>query len=75
MIIGKLKPMDEIAASIKGYRNLLVAGCGSCVTVCLSGGEREAMALARELSNPRLYTDAPPTIRAAAFLRDRKSVV
>ena len=69
MIIGKLKPMDEIATSVRGYKNLLIAGCGSCVTVCLSGGEREAMALARELSNPGVHTDTPPVIRSAAFLR------
>jgi ferredoxin len=69
MIVGKLKPMDEIAASIADYGNILVAGCGSCVTVCLSGGDREAMALARELSTPSLYRDAPPSIRVATFLR------
>ncbi|MGE5840120.1 MAG: methylenetetrahydrofolate reductase C-terminal domain-containing protein [Deltaproteobacteria bacterium] len=69
MIVGKLKPLDEIASSIRCHKNLLIVGCGSCVTVCLSGGEREAMALARELSNPGLYPEAPPTLRAAAFLR------
>jgi hypothetical protein len=65
MIVGKLKPLIEIAASIAGYKNILIAGCGSCVTVCLSGGDRETMALARELSNPGLGGDAPPSIRAA----------
>jgi ferredoxin len=69
MIVGKLKPLDEIAASIEGYKNVLIAGCGSCVTVCLSGGDREAMALARELSNPGHYGEAPTSIRTAAFLR------
>ena len=69
MIVGKLKPLDEIAASVEGYKNILIAGCGSCVTVCLSGGDREAMALARELSDPGLYRNAPPSIRVATFLR------
>lgn len=50
MITGKLKPFDEILSSIENYRNILVLACGSCVTVCLSGGDREAQALARELS-------------------------
>lgn len=50
MIIGKLKPFDEIVSSIQGYKNILVLGCGGCVTVCLSGGDREAQALARDLS-------------------------
>ena len=69
MIVGKLKPLDEIASSITGYKNILIAGCGSCVTVCLSGGDREAMALARELSDPVLYRNTPPSIRVATFLR------
>ena len=69
MIVGKLKPLDEIAASVEGFKNILIAGCGSCVTVCLSGGDREAMALARELSDPVLYRNTPPSIRVATFLR------
>jgi ferredoxin len=69
MIVGKLKPLDEIAADLAGYKHILIAGCGSCVTVCLSGGDREAMALARELSDPVLYRNTPPSIRVATFLR------
>jgi ferredoxin len=52
MITGKLKPFDEILSSIGRYRNILILGCGSCVTVCLSGGDREAHGLARDLSTP-----------------------
>ncbi len=50
MITGKLKPFEEISSSIEKYKNILIVGCGSCVTVCLSGGDREAQALARELA-------------------------
>jgi len=50
MITGKLKPFGEISSSVEKYKNILILGCGSCVTVCLSGGDREAQALARELS-------------------------
>jgi ferredoxin len=50
MITGSLKPFDEILSSIERYRNILILSCGSCVTVCLSGGDREARALARDLS-------------------------
>ena len=60
MIVGNLKPMEEIAASVAGLKNVLVVGCGSCVTVCLSGGDREARQLADELSLPLYYPDAPP---------------
>jgi ferredoxin len=69
MIVGKLKSLDEISASVADYKNLLIAGCGSCVTVCLSGGDREAMALAREISSPALYRHDPPSIRLATFVR------
>jgi len=60
MIVGNLKPMEELAASVAGLKNVLVVGCGSCVTVCLSGGDREARQLADELSLPLYYPDAPP---------------
>jgi len=60
MIVGNLKPVEEIAASIAGLKNVLVVGCGSCVTVCLSGGDREARQLADELSLPLYYPDSPP---------------
>ena len=50
MITGKLKPFDEITSSIEQYKSILVVGCGSCVTVSLSGGDREAHALARDLA-------------------------
>jgi ferredoxin len=55
VIVGKPKPVEEIAALISGCRKVLVLGCGTCVTVCLTGGEREARRLARDLSNPGLY--------------------
>ena len=52
MITGKIKPFDEILSSLEQYKNILILACGTCVTVCLSGGEREAQALARDLSTP-----------------------
>jgi hypothetical protein len=34
MIVGDLKPLEEIVSAIKAYKQVLVLGCGSCVTVC-----------------------------------------
>ena len=51
MIVGKPKPVEEILSSISDFRRVLVVGCGTCVTVCLTGGDREARALARELAH------------------------
>ncbi|MDM8556713.1 methylenetetrahydrofolate reductase C-terminal domain-containing protein [Desulfococcaceae bacterium HSG7] len=69
MIVGDLKPLDEIVSSVAGYRRILVLGCGSCVTVSLSGGDREAAALVREL-NCMVGTDgAPVSFEVGTILR------
>ena len=38
MIVGELKPIEEIVATISDFKNILVLGCGGCVSVCLTGG-------------------------------------
>ena len=43
MIVGDLKPLEEIADSVAIYRNVLVLGCGGCVTVCRSGGNADGL--------------------------------
>lgn len=49
MIIAKRKPFDEIANSLLDFKRVLVVGCGTCVAVCLAGGEKEAGLLAAQL--------------------------
>lgn len=46
MIVAEQKPIEEIRGLIKDHRKVLVLGCGTCVTVCLAGGERETANLA-----------------------------
>ena len=46
MIVGEQKPIEEIWEMVKGYKNLLVFGCNSCVAVCHQGGNKEAEILA-----------------------------
>ncbi len=60
MIVGDLKPIEEIVSSISNFNKILVVGCGSCVTVCLSGGDKEARELVRELSHTGYYKNDPP---------------
>mgnify|MGYP001817043265 FL=1 len=46
MIIGEQKPLEEIKGLVGDAEKVLVVGCGTCVTVCFAGGEREADVLA-----------------------------
>lgn len=52
MIVAERKPFDEIYAMIKDYKTVLILGCGTCVTVCMAGGEKEVGILAEQI---RLY--------------------
>jgi len=49
MIVAERKPMDQILAMLAPYKRVLVLACGSCVTVCLTGGEKQADELAAQL--------------------------
>jgi ferredoxin len=49
VITAVQKPFAEIQAMVEGYSNLLVLGCGTCVTVCMAGGEKETGILASTL--------------------------
>src|SRR5512136_451128 len=59
MIVASPKSITELKSIIAQNRKVLFAGCGTCVTVCLAGGEREvsissyAVRMARSLDrNP-----------------------
>ena len=50
MIIAKRKPFQEIMESLKGSERVLIVGCGTCVAVCLSGGEKEVGLLSSQMA-------------------------
>ena len=41
MIVASPKPVTELKQLIDRHKKVLFVGCGTCVTVCLAGGERE----------------------------------
>lgn len=41
MIVAEQKPLEEIRQMIAPYEKVLILGCGTCMTVCGAGGERE----------------------------------
>ncbi len=50
MIVAERKPLDEIYACVKKHKKVLLLGCGTCVTVCMAGGEKEVNVLASQLT-------------------------
>jgi ferredoxin len=70
MIVAKRKPFEEIKRLIQGYKKVLNVGCGTCVAVCLAGGEKEVAVLNAELDMARKLEDHP--IELGAFTVERQ---
>jgi ferredoxin len=49
MIVAEQKSFEQILENLAGFRSVLVLGCGTCVTVCMSGGEKEVGILAEQI--------------------------
>lgn len=49
MIVAEQKPLNEIKELVAEAKKVLVVGCGTCVTVCHAGGDKEADILATSL--------------------------
>jgi len=49
MIVAERKSIPELLDIVKDHTRILVLGCGTCVTVCLAGGEREVCIISSAL--------------------------
>lgn len=49
MIVAEQKSLEELRSLIGDAENVLVVGCGTCVTVCFAGGSREAAIVSSSL--------------------------
>ncbi len=59
MIIAERKPFPEIEAALAPYDKIIIVGCGTCVAVCLVGGEKEVGLLASQLKLARRLKGKP----------------
>ena len=69
MIIAQQKPLEEISRIIAPFERVLILGCGTCMTVCDAGGEREvsflhnALRLAQSRSDDESHTFSEYTVK------------
>jgi len=69
MIVAERKPFEEIKDMLKGYKKVLNVGCGTCVAVCLTGGEKEVDVLNAELDMARKLDENPIELGAVTVER------
>jgi len=67
--VAEQKPLDEIRQIIAPYGGVLLLGCGTCMTVCGAGGEREvsflhnALQVAQARSGDGIHTFSEYTVK------------
>ena len=49
MIITEQKPKEEILAMLKPFKKVFIIGCGTCSTLCQTGGEEQVKEMAETL--------------------------
>jgi len=70
MIVAQRKPFEEIKELLKDYKKVLNVGCGTCVAVCLAGGEKEVDVLNTEIDMARKLDDNP--VEMGSFTVERQ---
>ena len=69
MIVAEQKKLEEIKSLIGDAQNVLIVGCGTCVTVCFAGGSREAAITATSLRMASKLEGQPKAVRDVTVQR------
>lgn len=72
--ITRQKPLDEIMESLDGHQQLFIFGCGTCVTLCRTGGVEEVQEMARELGQRGIFVTGSTVIPVACDEISREAV-
>ena len=49
MVIAEIKSLADIKEMIKDFRKIFIVSCGECVSVCLTGGQKQVELLSSAL--------------------------
>ncbi len=63
MIVAEQKPLSEILKMIDGFKKVVIAACGTCATICMAGGEKEALKLASIIELEGKEAGKPVSVR------------
>ena len=69
MIVAEQKSLEEIQQALMPFERVLILGCGTCMTVCDAGGEREvsfihdALRLAQTKGGGTVHTLSEHTVK------------
>jgi len=74
MIVAERKTIPELVKILEGHQRVLVLGCGTCVTVCLAGGEGEVSIISSALRIASKLGDAPLEIEEFTIERQCDNV-
>ena len=74
MIVAQRKNIPEVLSIVGGHRKVLLLGCGTCVTVCLAGGQREVSIIASALRMAAKLKNVPLEVEELTIERQCDNV-